>query len=192
VPRGSRAAQAREWANEEEAMGQLDDVLNADEKLLFRTRLHWLPCAPSALVVSLLGTAIIVALLVFAYGPVSDLFARQPLMAWILALGLVLVVVMPLVVLRFLVTTHEFGVTDRRVIARMGWVRTRTVDLNVTKVESLVIEQSAMGRLFRYGDLKVVGTGGTAEVFRGVKDPIGFRKAVNLAADRTGARSSEG
>ena len=172
-------------------MGQLDDILNADEKLLFRTRLHWLPCAPSALTVALLGAAILAALALFARRPVADLFAREPLMASILALGLVLVVVMPLIVIRFLVTTHEFGVTDRRVIARMGWVRTRTVDLNVTKVESLVIEQSAMGRLFRYGDLKVVGTGGTAEVFRGVKDPIGFRKAVNLAADRTGAHPGE-
>jgi uncharacterized membrane protein YdbT with pleckstrin-like domain len=173
-------------------MGQLDGVLNADEKLLFRTRLHWLPCAPSALAVALLGAALLAALAVFARRPVAELFAREPLMASVLALGVVLVVVMPLVVIRFLVATHEFGVTDRRVIARMGWVSTRTVDLNVTKVESLVIEQSAMGRLFRYGDLKVVGTGGTAEVFRGVKDPIGFRKAVNLAADRTGARSSEG
>jgi hypothetical protein len=173
-------------------MGQLDDILNADEKLLFRTRLHWLPCAPSALAVSVIGDLLLVALGVFARRPVEDLFRREPLMASILVLGLVLVVVMPLVVIRFLVATHEFGVTDRRVIARMGWVRTRTVDLNVTKVESLVIEQSAMGRLFRYGDLKIVGTGGTAEVFQGVKDPIGFRKAVNLAADRTGARVSEG
>ena len=172
-------------------MGQLDDVLNADEKLLFRTRLHWLPCAPSALVVSLLGVAAISALLVFARRPVVDLFAREPMMAWILALGLVLVVVLPLIILRFLVATHEFGVTDRRVIARMGWVSTRTVDLNVAKVESLVIEQGALGRLFRYGDVKVVGTGGTAEVFHGVKDPIGFRKAVNSAADRVSARTGE-
>ena len=172
-------------------MGQLDDVLNADEKLLFRTRLHWLPCAPSALVVSLLGVAAISALLVFARRPVVDLFAREPMMAWILALGLVLVVVLPLIILRFLVATHEFGVTDRRVIARMGWVSTRTVDLNVTKVESLVIEQGALGRLFRYGDVKVVGTGGTAEVFHGVKDPIGFRKAVNSAADRVSGRTGE-
>ena len=172
-------------------MGQLDEVLNPEEKLLFRTRLHWLPCAPSALAVSLLGAAVIAALLVFARRPVADLFAREPLMASILALGLVLVVVLPLVIVRFLVATHEFGVTDRRVIARMGWISTRTVDLNVTKVESLVIEQGALGRLFRYGDLKVVGTGGSAEVFRGVKDPIGFRKAVNSAADRMGARPSE-
>jgi uncharacterized membrane protein YdbT with pleckstrin-like domain len=173
-------------------MGQLDDVLNADEKLLFRTRLHWLPCAPSALVVSVIGVLVLVALGVFAHGPVADLFAREPLMASILALGLALVVVMPLVVVRFLVATHEFGVTDRRVIARMGWVSTRTVDLNVTKVESLVIEQGALGRVFRYGDLKVVGTGGTAEVFRGVKDPIGFRKAVNLAADGGPGRADAG
>ncbi len=173
-------------------MGQLDGVLNPDERLLFRTRLHWLPCAPSALAVSLLGAVVIAALLVFARGPVADQFARAPLTASILALGLALVVVMPLVVVRFLVATHEFGVTDRRVIARMGWVSTRTVDLNVTKVESLVIEQGALGRLFRYGDLKVVGTGGTAETFRGVKDPIGFRKAVNLAADRVGGKTGEG
>jgi uncharacterized membrane protein YdbT with pleckstrin-like domain len=184
--------QACERAIQEEAMGQLDDVLNADEKLLFRTRLHWLPCAPSALAVSLIGAGVLVALAVFAHRPAADLFAREPLMASILALGLVLVVIMPLVVIRFLVATHQFGVTDRRVIARMGWVSTRTVDLNVTKVESLVIEQGALGRLFRYGDLKVVGTGGTAEVFRGVKDPIGFRKAVNLAADRMGARVDGG
>ena len=172
-------------------MGQLDDVLNPEEKLLFRTRLHWLPCAPSALAVSLLGAAVIAALLVFARRPLADLFAREPAMASILALGLALVVVLPLVIVRFLVATHEFGVTDRRVIARMGWISTRTVDLNVTKVESLVIEQGALGRMFGYGDLKVVGTGGTAEVFHGVKDPIGFRKAVNAAADRVPGHASQ-
>lgn len=173
-------------------MGQLDEVLNPEEKLLFRTRLHWLPCAPSALGVSLLGAALLAALLVFARRPVADLFAREPGMASILALGLALVVVVPLVVVRLVVATHEFGVTERRVIARMGWIGTRTVDLNVTKVESLVIEQGVLGRLFRYGDLKIVGTGGTAEAFRGVKDPIGFRKAVNAAADRAGGRTGEG
>jgi uncharacterized membrane protein YdbT with pleckstrin-like domain len=172
-------------------MGQLDEVLNPDEKVLFRTRLHWLPCAPGALFVSLLGAAAIVVLLIFARQPVADLFARQPLAATILAMLLLLAVVVPLLVIRFLVATHVFGVTDRRVIARMGWITTRTVDLNVTKVESLVIEQGAFGRLFRYGDLKVVGTGGTSETFRGVRDPIGFRKAVNSAADRVVARAGE-
>jgi uncharacterized membrane protein YdbT with pleckstrin-like domain len=172
-------------------MGQLSDVLNPEERILFRTRLHWLPCAPGALATSLLATAGIVALLVFARARAGALFAQQPMAASVLALGLVLVAIVPLLIVRFLVGTHEFGVTDRRVIARMGWLTTRTVDLNVTKVESLVIEQGALGRLFGYGDLKVVGTGGTAETFHGVKDPIGFRKAVNSAADAVTRRGAD-
>jgi len=167
-------------------MGQLEKILNPDEKLLFRTRLHWLACAPSALVVALLGVLALVALGLFARGPVTDLFARSPRAGAILAAGLVLVVVVPLLVVRFLVRTHEFGVTDRRVIACTGWLSVRTVDLNVTKVESLVIEQTPMGRVCGYGDVKVIGTGGSAEVFHGVMNPVGVRKAVNQAADRGG------
>jgi uncharacterized membrane protein YdbT with pleckstrin-like domain len=95
-------------------------------------------------------------------------------------------VAVPLLLVRFLVATHAYGVTDRRVIARVGWLSVRTADLSVAKVESLVIEQSPAGRVFGYGDVKVVGTGGSAESFRGVRDPIGFRKAVNAASGRGG------
>jgi hypothetical protein len=172
-------------------MARLEDVLNPDEKLLFRTRLHWLACAPSALAVAFAGALVLVALALFARRPVAGLFAQSPAAASILAAGLLLVVVVPLLVVRFLVTTHEFGVTDRRVVARMGWMSVRTVDLSVTKVESLVIEPSPAGRVLGYGDVKVVGTGGSAESFRGVTDPIGFRKAVNAAGDRAGARAGE-
>ena len=167
----------------------LDQVLNPDEQVAFRTRLHWLPCAPGALFLSFLGAAAIGALLVFARPQIADLFGREPRLVYILGLVLVLLVVAPLLALRLLVAFHEFAVTDRRVIARIGWLSVRTVDLNVAKVESLVIEQGALGRLFRYGDVKVVGTGGTAEVFHGVKDPIGFRKAVNASADRVLGRT---
>ena len=172
-------------------MGQLDQVLNPEEKLLFRTRLHWLPCAPGALWVSLLALIVSVLVLVFGHAVLGDLASRYPIGTVVGVVVIVLVIVTPLTVIRFLVATHEFGVTDRRVIARMGWITTRTVDLNVTKVESLVIEQGVIGRLFRYGDLKVVGTGGTSETFRGVRDPIGFRKAVNSAADQVVARAGE-
>ncbi len=170
-------------------MSRLAGILNPDEKLLFGTRLHWLACAPSALAVSLVGLLVLVGLALFARRSVGDLFAAAPAAASILAAGLLLVVLVPLLLVRFLVTTHEFGVTDRRVIARMGWMSVRTVDLSVAKVESLVIEQSPAGRMFGYGDVRVVGTGGSAESFRGLRDPIGFRKAVNAAADRGAAEA---
>jgi uncharacterized membrane protein YdbT with pleckstrin-like domain len=172
-------------------MARLEEILNPEERLLFRTRLHWLACAPTALVVSVAGLLVLALSGLFARRPVADLFAAAPAATSILAAGLLLVVLVPLLVVRFLITTHEFGVTDRRVIACMGWMSVRTVDLSVAKVESLVIEQSPAGRLLGYGDVKVVGTGGSAESFRGVRDPIGFRKAVNAAADR-GQRSGAG
>jgi hypothetical protein len=164
-------------------MAGLEEILNPEEKLLFRTRLHWLACAPSAWTVSAVGLAAIVLLALFARRPLAGLFAQAPAATAILVVGLLLVVVVPILVVRFLVGTHEFGVTDRRVIARMGWMRVRTVDLSVAKVESLVIEQTPAGRMLGYGDVKVVGTGGTAELLRGVRDPVGFRKAVHLAGD---------
>jgi hypothetical protein len=39
-----------------------------------------------------------------------------------------------------------------------------------------------MGRLLGYGDLIVTGTGGALEVFRRVRDPIGFRNRVQQAS----------
>lgn len=168
----------------------LEDVLNPQERLLFHTRRHWLPCAPGLIVLSLLGIATAVLLGLYARAPVGRLFAEQTVAAAVLAGLLALVVVVPWLVLRFMVRTHEYGVTDRRVIARMGWIAKRTVDLNVAKVETMVVEQGALGRMFGYGDVKVVGTGGTAEMFHGMRDPIGFRKAVNASADGTPAEAS--
>ncbi len=168
----------------------LDQVLNPQEKVLYRTRLHWLPCAPGAIVLSLLAVVTLVCIALFAREPMGRLFAEQPAGAWILVGVLVVVAIVPLLVLRFLVRTHEFGVTDRRLIARMGWISVRTVDLGVSKIETMVVEQGALGRLFNYGNVKVTGTGGTAETFRGVRDPIGFRKAVNAASDGTPATAN--
>ena len=45
--------------------------------------------------------------------------------------------------------------------------------------------------MFGYGDVKLVGTGGSVELFRAVKDPVGFRKAVNLASDRLSGKTGE-
>jgi|APDOM4702015191_1054821.scaffolds.fasta_scaffold24733_3 uncharacterized membrane protein YdbT with pleckstrin-like domain len=79
--------------------------------------------------------------------------------------------------------TSEFAVTSRRVIIKVGLVSRRTVELNLEKVESIGVEQTILGRILSYGTIVVVGTGGTKEPFRGIADPMGFRKAVNEATE---------
>jgi len=77
----------------------------------------------------------------------------------------------------------EFAVTNRRVIIKVGIVQRRTLELNLGKVESIEVEQSIWGRLFSFGDIEVIGTGGTREQFQRIGDPLGFRKAVAEAAE---------
>jgi uncharacterized membrane protein YdbT with pleckstrin-like domain len=79
--------------------------------------------------------------------------------------------------------TSEFAVTNRRVIIKVGLVSRKTVELNLEKVESVGVEQTIFGRLLGYGTIVVVGTGGTKEPFRGIADPMGFRRAVNEATE---------
>ncbi len=80
-------------------------------------------------------------------------------------------------------TASEFAVTNRRVMIKVGIVQRRTLELNLGKVESIEVEQSIWGRLFSFGDIEVIGTGGTRELFQRIGDPIGFRKAVAEAAE---------
>ena len=83
-------------------------------------------------------------------------------------------------------SSSEFAVTNRRVMIKVGLVRRRTLELNLSKVESIEVEQTFWGRLFGYGEIEVIGTGGTRERFAQISAPLEFRKAVHEAAE--GAR----
>ena len=82
--------------------------------------------------------------------------------------------------------TSEFAVTNRRVMIKVGLVQRRTLELNLSKVESIEVEQSFWGRLLGFGEIEVIGTGGTRERFDRIAAPLEFRKAVHEAAE--GAR----
>jgi len=72
----------------------------------------------------------------------------------------------------------EFAVTNRRVIIKMGFISRRTIEINMSKVESVEVNQDIFGRMFNYGTIVVIGTGGTKEPFALIDDPLAFRRAV--------------
>jgi uncharacterized membrane protein YdbT with pleckstrin-like domain len=75
-------------------------------------------------------------------------------------------------------TSSEFAVTSSRVIVKTGFVARKTIDINLSRVESVQVEQDLFGRLLNYGTMIVVGTGGTREPFSLIDNPAGFRHAV--------------
>jgi len=77
--------------------------------------------------------------------------------------------------------SSEFAVTDKRVIIKIGWIRRRTLETMLAKVEGVGVEQSVTGRLLGFGTLVVTGTGGTREEFDRVADPLEFRRQIQSA-----------
>ncbi len=77
--------------------------------------------------------------------------------------------------------TSEFAVTDKRVVIKVGWIRRRTLETMLSKVEGVGVDQSLTGRLLGYGSIEVTGTGGTREEFTRIADPLEFRRQVQAA-----------
>ena len=75
-------------------------------------------------------------------------------------------------------SSSEFAVTSNRVIVKTGWLSRKTIEINLSRIESVTVDQDLFGRLFNYGTMTVVGTGGTREPFTMIDNPAGFRHAV--------------
>lgn len=72
----------------------------------------------------------------------------------------------------------EFSVTNRRVIAKVGVFRKRSLELMLMKVEAISVTQPLLGRIFGYGTIVIGGTGGTKELFANVAAPEELRRQV--------------
>jgi uncharacterized membrane protein YdbT with pleckstrin-like domain len=74
--------------------------------------------------------------------------------------------------------TTELVVTDRRVIYKSGLISRHTLEMNNSKVESVDVDQSLLGRLLGFGTIVVRGTGGSLEPIRQIGDPLTFRSHI--------------
>lgn len=89
-------------------------------------------------------------------------------------LGLILIGV---AVMRVLST--ELALTNKRVIAKSGFIRRNTIELRLEKVEGFMVNQSIFGRILNYGSVLVSGTGGIRTPIPFIYQPTEFRLIVN-------------
>ena len=110
-------------------------------------------------------------------------------LAHLIALGVVLLPVFGAGVLVWLVAyirfkTTELAITDKRVIAKFGFISRRTIEVNINKVESIQVNQGIAGRIFNYGSLVISGAGNPQAPIPGISGPLEFRRAFMEAQDR--------
>jgi len=82
----------------------------------------------------------------------------------------------------------ELAVTNKRVIAKFGFVSRRTVEMTLSKVETIQVVQTVMGRIFNFGSLTISGAGIPQEPILGISSPMAFRKAFTEAHDAAVSR----
>ncbi len=156
-------------------VGYVERHLLPNERVLYKTRLHWVLFLKPALVV--VAGVVLAALLWRVLDPPWLWYAGVAVAAIGLGWGFVHFVEL---------MTSEFAVTSSRLIFKVGLIARYTTELLLSKVESIGVTQGLSGRLLNYGDLTVTGTGGAREVFRRVRDPIGFRNYVQQASLASG------
>jgi len=144
-------------------------VLQPGERVLAIGHLHWSIHRHALL---LLMVALLVLVASFWAPPGGAAGVR------IVAVGFAI-----LALLMFLATSirrrsTEIVVTDRRVIYKRGILSRHTVEMNVSKIEAVDIEQSLTARLLDYGTIMIHGTGADIEPLQRIERPLAIRSAI--------------
>jgi uncharacterized membrane protein YdbT with pleckstrin-like domain len=109
--------------------------------------------------------------------------------AWKILLGIVLLPLfgLGLIFLAWvwiLYKTTEIAITNKRIIAKFGFISRSTIEINLPKVESVQVDQGVLGRMLDYGTIIVAGAGTPNLSIPGAADPLEFRKHFMEATDR--------
>jgi uncharacterized membrane protein YdbT with pleckstrin-like domain len=151
-------------------MKYVEQVLQPGEKLIYATSLHWLVYLRSILLLILALVALAASSTVPEPGLALGLQAVAALLGlWALLSGVNAVIRR---------STTELAVTDRRVIFKTGVFQRNSMEMNLSKVETIGVNQSILGRLLGYGTVIVRGTGGSFEPVPFIGDPLTFRSTI--------------
>ncbi|MBZ5659900.1 MAG: PH domain-containing protein [Acidobacteriia bacterium] len=157
-------------------MSYIEKHLIEGESVVYTTRLHWIVLLGPILLALLLGLPGLALLSFYTVGAGS----RDQNSAYYAAAGAILIVVAVIFLAVGLVKRNatEMTVTNRRIVVKVGMAARRTVEMLLSRVESIGVEESVTGRVLGYGTVIVRGTGGTPESFDTIAHPLEFRTRV--------------
>lgn len=159
-------------------MGYVEKNLMSGEKLYVQAKLHWTIFSKAILFCASSAGLLFYSLKTSMAGDikVSELVRNGGLITLIPALWYLAAAFINY-------NATELAVTSKRVIAKFGFIKRSTIELNHSKVESFHVDQSVLGRIFGFGTLHINGTGGGITPIPNISDPLGFRRKAMEAID---------
>ncbi len=151
-------------------MKYVEQVLQPGETVIYATSLHWLVYLRAIVLLIIAVVCLIVA------GNMTQEIVKLGLTIVAALFGLFAL----LSGLRALIrrATTELAVTDRRVIFKTGILKRHSMEMNRSKVETVGVDQSILGRVLGFGTVIVRGTGGSFEPIPFIGDPLTFRSHI--------------
>ena len=148
----------------------IDEILQPGERVLYSTNAHWIFYLQAIL------AWIAVAILLV----VSGLVAVQTLtlLCWATAAVVALFALYRTIRGWFHRLTTETDVTNMRVVHKSGFINRRTFEMALSKVESVDVNQSILGRILNYGDVTINGVGEGTQTIRTIASPLAFRNSI--------------
>jgi uncharacterized membrane protein YdbT with pleckstrin-like domain len=130
-------------------MGYLEGLMGRKEEIIFKTRQHWLAILRALVLWGVVSILILLITLVLAIATPLD------------GLALVLLLALVLPFWRLMVNllnwwNEQYVITNRRVIQLEGIINKHSIDSSLEKVNDVVLEQSALGRMLNYGDVQIL------------------------------------
>jgi uncharacterized membrane protein YdbT with pleckstrin-like domain len=148
----------------------IDDILQPGEKVLYSTNAHWIFYLPA-----IAAWIVALALYLLSRGVERPGVATMWL---VLAAAAALVAILATAKGWFHVWTTETDVTNLRVVHKTGFIRRRTFEMSLDKVESVDVDQSILGRILNYGNVTVRGVGEGMETIKTIASPLDFRNHI--------------
>lgn len=152
------------------------ETLGPREKILCEAHYHWFYWAKQ----------LIFCVAAFAIGAVLDLFVLTTGVATVVAF---FVCAASLAWAYIVYQNDEMVITNTRVVLKTGFFTRYVFEMQIQKIETVLVDQSIFGRLFDYGAISCRGTGGTGSKKIVIAAPLKFRAAFQEA--QASRRSSE-
>jgi uncharacterized membrane protein YdbT with pleckstrin-like domain len=159
-------------------MAYVEKVLLPDERIVYAATLHWILYLQGLLMTGFAGFFGYFSrpFLAIAFGEQMGAQFSKPISA--IAMIIVLAGAAMLLGAYVRQTSTEIVITNKRLIAKYGFISRTTFEILVNRITGANFDQSVVGRMLGFGTILVHGAGGEISPIDQVADPQLFYRAL--------------
>lgn len=156
----------------------LQSLLGDRENIILATRHHWFVLASSIVL------EVVLILIIFGAtmaGTIALTQSGSPAVPIVAVIGFVLLLIPIATGTRDFLnwTNHQFIITNHRVMQISGIFNKSVIDSSLDKVNDIKMDQTALGRLFGYGDIEILTASELGvNLFKKIDNPLKFKNAM--------------